>query len=175
MRLFWSKGYESTSISDLTAALGIGAPSLYAAFGDKKALFDEAVEIYGIRYGGWIARALAEEPTAKQAIARILREAAEEHTRPGRPPGCMLLCAADNTNNADVAEQLRQIRNREVAVYEQRIRADVDAGILAPDADAAALARYTSAVLRGISQLARDGVSREELERVAGLAIQGWP
>ena len=78
VRLFWSKGYEATSISDLTAALGIGVRSLYAAFGDKKALFDEVVEAYSIRYGGWIARALAEEPTAEQAIARILHEAASE-------------------------------------------------------------------------------------------------
>lgn len=175
VRLFWSKGYEATSISDLTAALGIGVRSLYAAFGGKKALFDEVVEAYCLRYGGWIARALAEEPTAKQAMARILHEAAEEHTRPGRPRGCMLLCAADNTNSADVARQLRQIRDRDVAVYEQRIRADIDAGILPADTDAASLARYTGAVLQGISQSARDGVSREELQRVAALAIQCWP
>jgi AcrR family transcriptional regulator len=175
VQLFWSKGYEATSISDLTAALGIGVRSLYTAFGDKKALFDEVVEAYSIRYGGWIARALAEEPTAKQAIARILHEAAEEHTRPGRPRGCMLLCAADNTNNVDVAEQLRQIRDRDVAVYEQRIRADIDAGIMPPGTDAASLARYTGAVLQGISQAARDGASREELQRVAALASQCWP
>jgi TetR/AcrR family transcriptional regulator, copper-responsive repressor len=175
VRLFWSKGYEATSISDLTAALGIGVRSLYAAFGDKKALFDEVVEAYSIRYGGWIARALAEEPTAKQAIARILHEAATEHTRPGLPRGCMLLCAAGNTNNADVAQQLRQIRDRDVAVYEQRIQADIDAGILPPDTDAASLARYTGAMLQGISQSARDGVSPQELQRVAALAIRAWP
>jgi AcrR family transcriptional regulator len=175
VRLFWSKGYEATSISDLTAALGIGAPSLYAAFGDKRALFDEVIEAYGLRYGGYIARALAEEPTAKQAIARILHEAADEHTRTGRPRGCMLLCAADNTNNVDVAEQLRQIRNGDLAVFEQRIRADIEVGILPTDTDAASLARYTCAVLQGMSQSARDGASREELERVAALAIQGWP
>ncbi|MFF0795152.1 TetR/AcrR family transcriptional regulator [Streptomyces spiralis] len=175
VRLFWSKGYEATSISDLTAALDIGVRSLYAAFGGKKALFDEVVEAYTTRYGGWIARALAEEPTAKQAIARILHEAAEEHTRPGRPRGCMLLCAADNTNNVEVAEQLRQLRNRDVAIYEQRIQADVDEGILPPDTDAASLARYTGAVLQGISQSARDGASREQLRRVAALAVQGWP
>ena len=175
MRLFWSKGYEATSISDLTDAMGIGVRSLYVAFGDKKALFDEVVEAYCLRYGGWIARALAEEPTAKQAIARILHEAAYEHTRPGRPRGCMLLCAAGNTNSIDVAAQLRQIRDRDVVVYSQRIQADIDAGILPPDADAASLARYTGAVLQGISQSARDGASREELQRVAALAIQCWP
>jgi AcrR family transcriptional regulator len=175
VRLFWSKGYEATSISDLTSAMGIGAPSLYAAFGDKKALFDEVVEAYGIRYGGYIARALAEEPTAKQAIARIVHEAADQHTRRGRPRGCMLLCAGDNTNHADVAKQLRELRDSDLAVFERRILADIDAGILPPDTDAASLARYTSTVLHGMSQSARDGASRQELERVAALAIQGWP
>jgi TetR/AcrR family transcriptional regulator, copper-responsive repressor len=175
VRLFWSKGYEATSISDLTGAMGIGVRSLYVAFGDKKALFDEVVEAYCLRYGGWIARALAEEPTARQAIARILHEAADEHTRPGRPRGCLLLCAAGNTNSIDVAAQLRQIRDRDVVVYSQRIQADIDAGILPRDADAASLARYTGAVLQGISQSARDGASREELQRVAALAIQCWP
>lgn len=162
-------------MSDLTAALGIGAPSLYAAFGSKKELFDEAVEAYSTRYGGWIARALAEEPTAKEAIARILREAADEHTRTDRPPGCMLLCAAENTNNVDVAQQLRQGRTQDIAVYEQRIQADIDGGVLPPHTDAASLARYTGVMLQGISQSARDGASRKELEQVAALTMQGWP
>ncbi|MEV6770285.1 TetR/AcrR family transcriptional regulator [Nocardia sp. NPDC051030] len=175
VRLFWSKGYEATSISDLTDALGIGVRSLYTAFGDKQALFDEVIEAYSLNYGGWIARALAEEPTAKQAIGRILHEAATEHTRPGRPRGCMLLCAADNTNSAEVAARLRQLRDGDVAVYEQRIKADIDSGTLPSGTDAAALARYTTAMLQGISQSARDGASRKELERIATLAIQCWP
>lgn len=175
VQLFWSKGYAATSITDLTAAMGITAPSLYAAFGDKKALFDEVVEAYGIRYGGFIARALAEEPTAKRAIARILHEAADEHTKDGCPRGCLLLCASDATNDTDVAQQLRRLRNDNVAVFEQRIRADVEAGVLPAGTDAAALARYTGAMLQGMSQSARDGAGRDELERVAALAIHGWP
>lgn len=175
VRLFWSKGYETTSINDLTTAMGIGAPSLYAAFGDKRRLFDEVLEVYGIRYGGFIARALAEEPTAKRAVARVLHEAAGEHTRPGCPRGCLLLCAGESTNNADVAQQLRQLRNDNVTVFEQRIRADIETGVLPADTDAAALARYTGTVLQGMSQSARDGAGREELERVAALAMHGWP
>jgi TetR/AcrR family transcriptional regulator, copper-responsive repressor len=175
IRLFWEKGYEATSISDLTATLGIGAPSLYAAFGDKKTLFDEVVEVYRARYGGYIISALSEEPTAKQAIARVLREAADAHTRAGRPHGCMLLCAGDNTNDADVAQQLRRLRERDVAAFRQRIQADIDAGILQSNADAAALARYTGAVLHGMSQSARDGANRAELDQVAAIALRGWP
>ncbi|MFI6319802.1 TetR/AcrR family transcriptional regulator [Nonomuraea sp. NPDC050556] len=175
VRLFWSKGYEATSISDLTAALGIGAPSLYAAFGDKKALFDEVVEAYGIRYGGFMARALAEEPTAKQSIARLLHEVADEHTRVGRPRGCMLLCAGENTNNADVAEHLRQLRAGNVADFERRIQADVEAGLLPQDTDVSVLALYIGSVVKGMSQSARDGATREELEQVAAMAMRGWP
>ncbi|WP_327088912.1 TetR/AcrR family transcriptional regulator [Nonomuraea sp. NBC_01738] len=174
LRLFWSKGYEATSINDLTTAMEIGAPSLYAAFGDKKALFDEAVESYGSRYGGFMARALAEEPTAKQAIARLLHEVAEEHTRAGRPRGCMLLCAGENTNSVEVAERLRGLRAANVATFEQRIRADVEAGIMPADTDAATLALYVGSVLQGMSQSARDGASRQELERVAAQAMRGW-
>ncbi|MEV6103240.1 TetR/AcrR family transcriptional regulator [Streptomyces sp. NPDC051940] len=175
VRLFWSQGYEATSISDLTKALGIGAPSLYAAFGDKKALFDEVVEAYGIRYGGFMARALTQEPTAKRAVARLLHEAADEHTRDGRPRGCMLLCAGENTNTADVAERLRRLRARNAAVFEQRIRVDVEAGELPADTDPVALAMYTVSVMQGMSQSARDGASRQELERVAALAMNAWP
>ncbi|GAA2042788.1 TetR/AcrR family transcriptional regulator [Catenulispora yoronensis] len=173
--LFWSQGYEATSISDLTKALGIGPASLYAAFGDKKALFDEVVDAYGDRYGGYMDRALAQEPTAKQSLARLLHEAAEEHTRDGRPRGCMLLCAGENANSVEVTEQLRQIRAGNVAVFEQRIRVDVQAGILPQDTDVAALALYIGSVLQGMSQSARDGASREDLEKVAALAMNGWP
>ncbi len=82
---FWENGYEATSVSDLTRAMDIGAPSLYAAFGDKRSLFEEVVQVYGARYGAFTERALAEEPTARAAVERTLREAAVEYTAPGRP------------------------------------------------------------------------------------------
>lgn len=85
MLAFWENGYEATSIADLTRALGIGAPSLYAAFGDKRKLFDEVVVVYGGRYADFAGVALAEEPTARAAIGRILREAAEIYTDPAHP------------------------------------------------------------------------------------------
>src|SRR4051794_37478008 len=79
---FWEHGYEATSVSDLTRVMGIGAPSLYAAFGDKRALFDEVVTVYTTRYGSRGDRALAEEPTARAAVERTLREAAADYTAP---------------------------------------------------------------------------------------------
>ena len=90
MRLFWEKGYDETSIGDLTAAMGIAAPSLYAAFGDKRALFEEAVELYE-RLPGAPITAGDGEPTAFGAVARILASAAQEYAAPDQPKGCFIL------------------------------------------------------------------------------------
>ncbi|WP_079429712.1 TetR/AcrR family transcriptional regulator [Streptomyces katrae] len=175
MLTFWEHGYEATSISDLTRTLGIGAPSLYAAFGDKRKLFDEVVVVYGSRYGDFAVDALREEPTAGAAIGRILREAAEIYTDPAHPPGCMVISAAANTTSREVAEALRERRLATLAMFESRIRADVASGLLPAGTDARALARYAGAVLQGMSQQSIDGATREELEAVAERALLAWP
>lgn len=172
---FWEHGYEATSVADLTRAMGIGAPSLYAAFGDKRSLFAEAVQEYGTRYGAFVDRALAEEPTARAAVERILREAAAEYTDPAHPHGCLVVHAATNCTAPEIEDSLRARRNAGIATFESRIRADVAAGDLPVDIDAAALARHTGAVIQGMSQQARDGATREELEGVAELAMGIWP
>lgn len=175
MFAFWERGYEATSIADLTKALGIGAPSLYAAFGDKRTLFEEVVTVYGCRYGDFASVALAEEPTARAAVERILREAAEVYTDPAHPRGCMVLSAAVNTTSDEVADALRARRNANLELFESRIRADMATGLLPADTDARGLARYAGAVLQGMSQQARDGAGREELEAVAARALLAWP
>lgn len=172
---FWRHGYEATSVSDLTRVMGIGAPSLYAAFGDKRQLFAEVVHEYGARYGSFGDRALAEEPTARAAVARMLREAAVEYTAPGRPRGCLVIHAATNCSTPEVERSLRERRNADIAAFESRIRADIAAGELPADTDAAALARHTGAIVQGMSQQARDGASREELAALAEIAMVIWP
>lgn len=172
---FWEHGYEATSVSDLTRVMDIGAPSLYAAFGDKRSLFEEVVQEYGARYGSFGDRALAEELTARAGVARMLREAAAEYTAPGRPHGCLVIHAAANCSTAEVEESLRQRRNANIASIERRIGADVAEGVLPPDTDAAALARYTGAMIQGMSQQARDGATRVELEALAEIALAVWP
>ncbi len=172
---FWEHGYEATSVSDLTRVMDIGAPSLYAAFGDKRSLFEEVVQEYGARYGSFGDRALAEEPTARAGVERMLREAAAEYTAPGRPHGCLVIHAAANCSTAEVEESLRERRNANIASIERRIGADVAEGALPPDTDAAALARYTGAMIQGMSQQARDGATRAELEALAEIALAVWP
>ncbi|WP_432023044.1 TetR/AcrR family transcriptional regulator [Streptomyces parvus] len=172
---FWEKGYEATSIADLTRVMGIAAPSLYAAFGDKRTLFGEVVEVYATLFGGFGDRALAEEPTARRGFARMLREVAAEYTEAGRPRGCMVLSAAENCSSEEVVAVLRGHRLRNVVEFQQRIQRDVDAGVLPADTDAAALARCMAAVIQGMSQQARDGASRAELEALAEVAVRAWP
>ncbi|MBD0843423.1 MULTISPECIES: TetR/AcrR family transcriptional regulator [unclassified Streptomyces] len=172
---FWERGYEATSVSDLTRVMDIGAPSLYAAFGDKRSLFEEVVREYGTRYGSFTDRALAEEPTARAAVARILREAAAEYTDPGHPSGCLVVHAATNCSTPEVEESLRVRRNANIAAIESRIRADVAAGELPAGTDAGALARHAGAMIQGMSQQARDGASRTELEALAEIALSIWP
>jgi AcrR family transcriptional regulator len=172
---FWERGYEGTSVADLTEVMGIGAPSLYAAFGDKRSLFEEVVTAYGTRYGSFGDRALTEERTARAAVARMLREAAAEYTEPGRPHGCLVIHAATNCTTPEVEDSLRERRNANIAAIESRISAAVAAGELPADADAAALARHTGALIQGMSQQARDGATKEQLEAVAELAMRVWP
>ncbi|SEF85919.1 transcriptional regulator, TetR family [Actinacidiphila yanglinensis] len=175
VRAFWEQGYEATSVADLTRAMGIGAPSLYAAFGDKRALFAEVVEAYGARYGAYGERALAEEPSARAAVARMLREAAYAFTGEARPRGCLVISAAVNCTTPEVSAGLLARREANVAAIRDRIRDSVDAGELPADTDPGALARYTGAVIQGMSQQARDGATREELSAMAELALRAWP
>ncbi|MFC7549191.1 TetR/AcrR family transcriptional regulator [Plantactinospora sp. GCM10030261] len=177
-RLFWERGYEATSIGELTEALGIRPASLYAAFGDKRSLFREVVETYGRSpLGAFMGAALAEEPTAYGAFARILREAARSYPDPAHPAGCLVISAATNVTRQDDAIQgyLRDRRNANLAAFTDRLRAAQRAGELPADVDPQALAGYFGAVIQGMSQRARDGADAAELAAVAELALDAWP
>ncbi|WP_129842415.1 TetR/AcrR family transcriptional regulator [Streptomyces sp. RFCAC02] len=177
VEVFWEHGYEATSVADLTRAMGIGAPSLYAAFGDKKSLFEEAIAAYLANDGSFMPRAVEEEPTARDAFGRLLREAAVRFTEPDRPHGCMVISAAANyqRSDEDVAAALRELRARNLRLFEDRIRADRAAGLLPPGTDTAALARFFATVIQGMSQQSRDGATRADLESVAETALRAWP
>jgi len=174
---FWRYGYEATSISMLTKAMGISPPSLYAAFGDKRTLFREVVGHYAETWGRYGTRPLAEEATARAAVERILRAAAEEYTNPVHPPGCLVISGATNVAeaDADVKQELRAYRERAKLAITAKIAAEVEAGLLPPDTDAAALGSFYASVIQGMNAQAVDGAGRSELNRIAETAMLAWP
>ncbi|MFJ9926995.1 DNA-binding transcriptional regulator, AcrR family [Streptomyces misionensis] len=176
-RLFWEHGYEGTSIADLTRVMGVSPPSLYAAFGDKRALFAEVVDRYGDTFGAFMSRALDEEGDARAGFDRMLREAAVSYTDPLHPAGCLVITAATNysAQTADVQRDLRERRAANVRRFEERLTEAEQAGALPEGVEPRALAVYFAAVIQGMSQQARDGASAAELERVAELAMAAWP
>ncbi|MEU5310930.1 TetR/AcrR family transcriptional regulator [Streptomyces sp. NPDC021562] len=175
--LFWQHGYEGTSVADLTAAMGISPPSLYAAFGDKRALFTEVVDRYGSTFGAFMGNALAEESDARTGFARMLDEAAVSYTDPTHPAGCLVISAATNYSpgTADVERDLRARRAANTGSFEERLNEAKALGSLPAGTDTRALAVYFAAVVQGLSQQARDGATTEELRRVAAYAMAVWP
>ncbi|GAA0320499.1 TetR/AcrR family transcriptional regulator [Actinoallomurus spadix] len=177
-RLFWEHGYEATSIGELTKAMGMRPGSLYAAFGDKQGLFKEVVQAYGRSpVGAFMGAALEDEPTAREAFRRILRDAAAIYPDPSHPAGCLTISAATNVTvqDAEVAAFLRDLRNANLAAFETRLRTAQRDGELPATADPRALAAYFAAVIQGMSQRARDGATAAELTETAELALAAWP
>jgi AcrR family transcriptional regulator len=177
MRLFWSRGYEATSISDLTEAMGINPPTLYAFFGDKKRLFLETAERYQAGPGCFAVTALREEPTAERAIRRLLTEAADRFTDPKLPKGCMMVAAATNCREEsdDIFAALAKQRQGAEAAIRARIAAGRKAGELPPQTDVDALAGLMATTLLGMATKARDGAPRARLRKIAAQAMQAWP
>ncbi|MDL4821169.1 TetR/AcrR family transcriptional regulator [Actinomadura opuntiae] len=173
LREFWTHGYDTTSIASLTEAMGIRPPSLYAAFGDKRQLFEEAVDLYSRTYGTAPARDL----DARSAIAAMLRHLATDYTDPSHPPGCFIISAATNCGpgSQDVKAKLRAKREETKAAIAACIRADIDAGRLPATTDADGLAAFYAAVIQGMNQQACDGATRETLQHIADTAMTAWP
>ena len=176
MHAFWRHGYETTSISALTAAMGITAPSLYAAFGDKKRLFLEAMRLYAGSPDDLIA-SLAAAPSARDGVERMLRGAADAFTDPATPPGCLLASAtaSGSEDSADVRAAVAAVRSRIDAILRARIDRDIADHLLPSDTDSAALAGMTIALIQGLSVLVRDGAQRKALDAIIDTALRAWP
>ncbi len=177
MLVFWERGYEGASISDLTAAMGITPPSLYTAFGDKETLYLEAMERYLLGPGNFAARALSQETTARESVRRLLRDAAAELTRECHPQGCMMALTAASCSVATEHIQAAMARRRSEALdlLRERIQRGIDDGELPPGTDAAALANYYATVYQGMSMQAKDGAGRDSLLASAEMAMRAWP
>lgn len=176
MVVFWERGYEGTSISDLTAAMGINSPSLYAAFGCKEQLFREAVELYEATEGGAPLRAMAEQPTARASFEAMLRSNVETFADPTTPPGCMIVlaAAAGAVGNAEVRDFLADNRREVVSMLAARVERGVEEGDVPPGTDARALATFYATVLQGLSIQSRDGAPAAALHAVVDSSMAAW-
>ncbi|MCE8033325.1 TetR/AcrR family transcriptional regulator [Billgrantia tianxiuensis] len=176
MEVFWAQGYDNASIADLTRAMGINAPSLYATFGSKEALFHEAVKLYVRTEGSGIWEQVETAPTAHAAIAHVLHATAEAFTRGDTPRGCMIVLAAPQMQgaNTQVCDALKAHRQANGCLLERRLKRAVEEGELPASTDCRALASYFVTVQHGMSIQARDGASRETLLAIADCAMASW-
>jgi AcrR family transcriptional regulator len=174
--VFWERGYEGTSLSDLTKAMGIASASIYACFGSKEALFREAVALYGTLAGAPPRHALREHPATRDAIEAMLRATADSITRPGTPHGCLLILAAPTgaTENAAVREFLAGLRRDMFHAIRDRLTDGRASGEISASTDLDAVARYYTTVVQGLSVQARDGADRADLETVITCAMAAW-
>ena len=173
--VFWAKGFEGASLMDLTEAMGISPPSLYAAFGDKEQLFLEAMERYQQRAGE--SCPYCDEPTARAAIEKLLLYMAHELTSAEHPRGCLMALAAATSTSASskLKDALAAKRMASRARLKTRIERGIKEGDVPEGADPAALADFYSTIMSGMSLQARDGVSRRSLVATVRNAMAIFP
>lgn len=177
LTLFWRDGYEGVSITNLTDAMHVTPPSLYAAFGSKDALFREAVELYVEKYASFAGRALAEEPTARRGFERFLSESAKEYAGSKTPPGCfvasgLLSCATSHTK---LARSVSERRLLSLDFLKSRLDTAVETGELPPGTNTLSLATFFAAIAQGMSVQAIDGATYSQLQEIADTAMKAWP
>jgi AcrR family transcriptional regulator len=172
MQVFWEHGYEGTSMATLVAALGIASARIYAAFGSKQQLFEQAVALYEADEGGFANRALA-LPDIRQALARMFENAITTYTRADAPKGCLVVSAALGTGpeNCGVQHWLGEHRRLRSESIVERLREAEEQGQLAVGTDVEALGQLYATLLHGISIQARDGTPAADLRRASQCAL----
>jgi AcrR family transcriptional regulator len=176
MRVFWAQGYEGSSLTDLTDAMGVSRTSMYAAFGNKEDLFRRALALYTEGPAGYGARAI-QEPTARQVATAFLRGSVRDTTTPGYPSGCLGVQAslATGASARDPHDILVAWRSEALSHLRRRFERAVKEGDLHSDADPLLLARYIMTVANGIAVQAATGAKRDDLQKVADAALLNWP
>lgn len=176
LQLFWRQGYEGTSLSDLTGSMGINRPSLYAAFGNKEALFRKVLQRYAGDRTSYVRKAL-EQPKARKVVEHLLRGATDLRIGGSDPRGCLAVQGALACgNDADcVRRELTAFREAGVTAIRKRFERAKAEGDLRAGAKPADLARLMATYLHGLAVQAAGGASPQELRRVANLALKSWP
>jgi AcrR family transcriptional regulator len=172
MRVFWEKGYEGATLTDLTGAMRINRSSMWAAFGNKEELFKRAFGRYIDTYQGYIREAL-QKHTIREVIESSLRGTVDFLATPGNPKGCLSVHGALAVGDeADPIKQwLIQLRKDGLSLARKRFEQAKRSGDLGEDVDPAALTRYVAALIQGLGVQHASGATKAELMKVVGLAL----
>lgn len=176
LRVFWEKGYDGTSLNDLTEAMGITRPSLYAAFGNKEALFRKALDLYETEKLAYIRRAM-DQPTARGVAEVMLRGSVDNVTSSNEPHGCMgvitsVACGPESQSVREDVVKRGEVAKRALIERFEQAKAEGD---LPAHVDAEGLMRVLIAMLQGISVQANQGATREELDKLVESGLALWP
>jgi AcrR family transcriptional regulator len=174
MHVFWAKGYEGASLSNLTRAMRINRPSLYAAFGNKEQLFGKVLDRYISGPLAWFGKALA-APKARNVVEQIFLGTGQMAEEAGTPAGCLLVQGALACGNASARKEVAARRTAAEAALRRRLQRAKREGDLPKNADPAELAHYVMTVVRGMAVQSAGGASRAQLHRVAQIALRAWP
>ena len=181
MRVFWESGYCGTSVNDLSAALGINKPSLYAAFGNKEQLFRSALDHYLTDYGAPIWQRLLEPPDAPLAerLSAYVQGMLDLVSSKDAPPGCLFVKSACESGSHAIPGEIADALREQAKIAESRLvdflRDEQSGGALAAEADVRQLARYLLSVMYGLAVLVQAGNTRRSLRAVADLAVAAVP
>jgi AcrR family transcriptional regulator len=162
-QVYWSKGYDGVTIDDLVAGMGVGRPSLYAVFGDKRTLFLRVLKDYAEKKGALAAKALLSPRTLRDSLARFLKHAVETATEKGRARGCLLVCVAPLVDDAEVRKLVQNAAAAAEELVEGRFRDGIGAGEIPSDCPIAVRARQVIDFARSLTMRAQIGATRETL------------
>ena len=176
-QVFWRKGYDGVTIDDLVAGMGVGRPSLYSIFGDKRTIFLRVLKAYAERKGAHAAKALLSPPTLRDSLASFLKYTVESATEKGSASGCLLMCVAPLVNDAEVRKYLQNAAAGVVALVKRRLKSGISAGEIPSDFPIGARANQIVDLARGLTMRAQMGTSRKTLlkdaEDAADLVLRG--
>jgi AcrR family transcriptional regulator len=176
LQVFWARGYEGATLPELTEAMGINRPSLYAAFGNKEQLFRKALDHYQTGPQSFFTEALM-KPTAKEVAEAIFAGLIRMQRGRDNVRGCLIVCGAlaCGEEAEPVRRELARLRQAAVTAFRERFEQAVQDGDLPESTDCATLARYVATVLNGLAVQAASGATEKELRQVAAMAMRGWP
>ncbi len=176
LNVFWSRGYEGASMAELTEALGINKPSIYAAFGNKEALFRKVLARYVTGPAAFVGEAM-KEPTARQVVENFLTQAVDFFSDKSTPNGCMIVQGALTCGQGSdkIQQELIAYRSNIETTLSKRFELAKTQGDLPPNVNTKQLAKYIATVHQGMSVQATSGATREELLAIVDMALQNWP